>query len=461
MLPAKLTPIEEYFLLDDCPAYPMTVLVRLRLAGRLNPEAFETAVKQVVDRHPLLGARVQVAGETRRWVDCPEWQPHVEWDVDCKDASWPTARYIDVREEPGTRFSVVHREEYDEVIIQAHHCCSDGLGLCRLTEDLLVAYANAYRDLCDHVEGTSSHATRKVNSQRFSRRGMPGMPRWMFMMMLHRSWARFSHCMSILRDSCSQLLPDKTPRPRDQAMDGYPAVRVIRFDQEQTQKIVKASKAKAVTVNSILLRDLFLAIRDWRSELGVNQKDDTLRFCVPVDLRTQRDLDLTVANSISLLFLDRNESQLQCEQSLLDSVQDELHNKARQDFRISFVTMLQVGRHLPGGLKKFLSDRRCWSTCIFSSLGVLFRDVVLPDDDGCLVAGNVRMEQWDLVPPLRDNLGLTICPYTYAGRMSVVFHYDPTRINGEQLAMMLQTYLSRLEKSIGTEQGELCAVQEG
>lgn len=457
MLPAKLTPIEEYFLLDDCPAYPMTVLVRLRLTGRLNRPAFETAVNQVVDRHRLLRAKIHVVGETRRWVECTDWQPHVEWDVDCGEAAWPNAKYIDVSQEPGTRFSVVTRDEYDEVVIQAHHCCTDGLGLCRLTEDLLIAYANAYRDLHAHVPGSQPHATRKVNSRRFSKRGMPGMPRWMFSMMLHRSWARFQHCMVILKNSCSQLLPDQAPRPRDRDPVDYPAVRVIRFDRDQTKKIVCAAKSQQVTVNSVLLRDLFLAIRDWRGELGVNQKEDTLRFCVPVNLRTQRDVDLTVANSISLLFLDRNEEQMECESSLLESIQDELHNQARQDFRISFVTMLGVGRHLPGGLKKFLAKRRCWSTCIFSSLGVLFRDVVLPTEDDCLVAGNVRMDQWDLVPPMRDDLGLTICPYTYAGRMSVVFNYDPTRVNGDQLAMMLRTYLSRLEESTGIEQGELSA----
>ena len=451
MLPAKLTPIEDFFLLEDSPEYLMTVLMRLRLAGRLDRLPFQAAVGEVVAKHPLLQAKIEVVGETKRWVSCPDWQPEVMWDVQCDEAAWPPASYIDIREEPATRISVVQRAEYDEVIVQVHHCCTDATGLIRFTEDLLIAYAQR----CDSNDESLVPAAREVNLQRFPHRGLPGMPRWRFLIMFHRWIARIHDCGKILRRRCSQLLPDKPVEQQSEETTSYPALRIMRFDRETTQKIIGAAKSNGVTVNSILLRDLFLTIRDWREQLGVNRDDDLLRFCVPVNLRTVRDQSLTVANSISLIFMDRNDKQMQSESNLLHSLYDELHNKSRQDLRISFVTMLDVGWRLPVGLKRFITSRSCWSTCLFSSLGVVLRDTILPQEEGLVVAENVRLEQWDLVPPMRDNLGLTVCPYTYAGRMSIVFNYDPTRVNGEQLALMLQTYLSRLESSTGLEQGKL------
>lgn len=454
ILPAKLTPIEEYFLLDDSPAYPMTVLMRLRFAGRLDRTAFEAAVSEVCDRHPLLRARVRVVGESKRWVDCPDWQPSVKWDVDCAAASWPAATFIDIREEPGTRFSVVSRDEYDEVIVQVHHCATDAKGMCRLTEDLLVAYECAVGVLKE-----SPPQQRNIDADRFRRRGMPGLPRWRFTLMIHRWRARWNDCMHIARSRCSQLLPDELRGPVDKPHQPYPAINIIRFDRVQTAKLVDSAKSQKVSVNSVLLRDLFLSIRDWQSKLGVNQQDDTLRICIPVDLRTWRDKELPVANAISLLFMDRAGNQMTSAEELLAGIYEELHGKKRQDLRISFVTMLGVARHLPGGMRRWLDKQRCWSTCIFSSLGILFRDLALPENDDCLVTSGLRLVQWDLIPPMRDNLGLTICPYTYGGRLSIVFNYDPSRMNRNQLSMMLQTYLSRLESSAGLYAGEIASSQ--
>ncbi len=449
MLPAKLTPLEEFFLLEDCRAYPMTVLLRLRLVGRLAREHFQSAVDEVVGKHPLLHARIHVSGESRRWVDCPGWRCDVAWNK-ASGSTWEPTAHIDIRNEPATRITVVRQDEFDEVYVQAHHCCTDATGLIQFTEDVLVAYARRNGNPGEWDPA----AEREIGFHRFSHRGWPIMPRWMFMMMLHRWKARTVDCLKIFRRKCTQLLPDQRSRCRESTTSPHPSLRILRFDRATTRKIIQASKAQSITVNTILLHDLFLAIRDWREQLGVNRENDMLRFCIPVNLRTERDQSLTIANAISLLFMDRNDEQMQSS-DLLESVYHELHDDNRKDLRASFVTMLQIGRRLPGGLKRFLSNGSCWSTCLFSSLGVVLDDVSLPKKDGHLVAGNVQLEQWDLVPPMRDNLGLTVCPYTYAGRMSMVFHYDPTRINGSQLALMLQAYLRQLKTSIGLTEDEL------
>ena len=54
IFPLPLTPFEEYMLTDDRPGCPMTFLFRLRFSGRFRREAFASALRTAVSRHPLL-----------------------------------------------------------------------------------------------------------------------------------------------------------------------------------------------------------------------------------------------------------------------------------------------------------------------------------------------------------------------------------------------------------------------
>ncbi len=443
MLPARMTPIEEYFLVEDCPEFPMTVSIRLRFSGRLERESFDLAVCHVVGRHPLLRAVVDESGGNKIWVECPGWEPKVHWGADCDEGGWPEYSFIDVRKEPGTRIWVVHRDGWDEVVVQVHHCSADALGLCRFTEDLLISYTRFF----EKEEGGSSIQLRKVNSQQFHRRSTPSIPPWMFSLMAHRWHARVKDFLQIVRRKSSELLPSTLSLLQPEAT-ASPCVRILRFDREQTQRIKARSKELQVTVNSILLRDLFLTTQEWREALGVNREDDLLRFCVPVNLRTSDDRDLPVSNVLSLLFLDRRDAEMQDPDALMHGIQRELHATKKKDLRLTFITILAVGRQLPGGLKRWLKTNKCWATCIFSSLGVLFRGTPLTVRDGHLIAGDLTLENWDLVPPMRRKVGLTICPYTYAGRLSIVFNYDRTRMSGDQLSLMLNNFLARIDSSV-------------
>jgi hypothetical protein len=221
----------------------------------------------------------------------------------------------------------------------------------------------------------------------------------------------------------------------------------MRFDRAQTERIVSSSRRSGTTVNSILLRDLYQTIRDWRSRAGFSRRGDRIRFCVPVNLRTKRDHTLPVTNALSLLFLDRDEVEMQCSESLLAGIHDEVHGTGRKDLRMSFVTMLRVSRNLPGGIKRWLDPDKCWATCLFSNLGVLFKDSPVVGNDGQLAAGGLRLESWDLVPPLRNNMGVTVCPYSYAGRLSIVIHYDSSRMDPSQLADIASAYRSNIEQN--------------
>jgi hypothetical protein len=75
-----LTPLEEYFLLEDRPAYPWSFFVRLGLAGCADRQAAEKALRHCVAWHPLLSsiARQQRDGSWI-WQRIENPQPAVRW----------------------------------------------------------------------------------------------------------------------------------------------------------------------------------------------------------------------------------------------------------------------------------------------------------------------------------------------------------------------------------------------
>ena len=58
LFPLHLSPIEIYMLADDHPGHSMSFVVQVRLSGRIEREAFESALDVALDRHPLLRAHI-------------------------------------------------------------------------------------------------------------------------------------------------------------------------------------------------------------------------------------------------------------------------------------------------------------------------------------------------------------------------------------------------------------------
>ena len=70
-LSLPLTTMEEFIYWEDRPAYPWSCFVRLRFSGCLDRAAFESAVRTVLARHPLVGRQSRDGGPgTTAMVRC-------------------------------------------------------------------------------------------------------------------------------------------------------------------------------------------------------------------------------------------------------------------------------------------------------------------------------------------------------------------------------------------------------
>lgn len=445
MLP--LTPFEEYMLCDDRPDYPMTGFFRLRFSGRLEAAALQEALRIAVARHPLTRAKVQRDRRQRPcWVADESYVPTLErWSAD-SGHDYPAAHYLDLSRGAGTRFWLVDRAGAHDLVAQMHHAYADALGMCRFIDDLLVAYAR--------VAGLAADIDfRPLDPDRLPKRNQFGLTYWKLLRMLPKQAVGLLGARQFFMRKSVTLAPPGMAGDLA-ASHHFPTSRTYDFDPEETSRILAAAKRRKVTVNDLLARDLFLAIGTWRERHGVGKPDDWIRFSVPVNLRGPGDDQLSIANVVSLVFLDRKPHEFAAPQTLLESIQYEMQLIKRLQLGFTLIGSLIVARRLPGGVQRVMPGDKCLSTCVFSNLGVIMTETPLPRRDGKLLLGDVTLEGLDFVTPLRPHTAIAFCPYTYAGRLSVMMHHDPRSLTEAQADDLLENYLEQIRRSLEADDRE-------
>jgi hypothetical protein len=162
---------------------------------------------------------------------------------------------------------------------------------------------------------------------------------------------------------------------------------------------------------------------------------------------------MPMANSVSLVFLDRQPGDFSDPDGLLRSIKKQMGRIKRLELQYTFILSLAVSRLLPGGLSRKTRAEECQSTTCLSNLGPVLARTPLPRRDGRIVAGDVELESVDFVIPLRPHVNAALCVYTYAGRLRILMHFDARVLTDEQATDLLGTYIDRLRETTGYQTG--------
>jgi hypothetical protein len=107
------------------------------------------------------------------------------------------------------------------------------------------------------------------------------------------------------------------------------------------------------------------------------------------------------------------------------------------------LTMLQfmrLCRRLPGGLATMLPENECMATTSLSNFGELTYSMKLPECDGRLVAGNVALTCFDVLPSIRPLTTAAFGVTSYERRLSLAVHCDPYKFSPAGAQQLLGTY---------------------
>jgi NRPS condensation-like uncharacterized protein len=447
LFPLRLSDFEYYMFRDDRPAYPMIIVVTVRVSGQLLREPFAQSLQELVADHPLLRSRIAASAESD-WCWVPietpgeilEWQP-----IAAADTFVLPNRRIDIRTEAGIHVLVAAGEERSQVVLYLHHACCDGLAALQLVGELFARYGQQTADpagrrpeferpdpsvllLRDNYEVGDAAAIRQKRS-------------------LRRVIGKV--CRLLLRKPVRIEIEAGlgAMQGRAQPTSEEPAAIQSRTLSKSTYRALRAwSTRQGVSVNDVFLREMILHVREWNRQAGVPLRKRWVRVAVPLSMRTSRHERMPAANVVSYALVTRNEADCSHSDTMLKSIRQQTSDVLFNREGIVCLKLFQVLRRIPGAMSLFLNLKPVLSSIVLANVGDVRRRFSgrFPLQNGRWVAGNVVIENIHGVAPVRPNTRAAMSIGDYAGELSISLRTDRLALTAEASERFLQGYLHRL-----------------
>lgn len=440
----RLTPFEEYMLLDSRPAYPMSCFLKLTFRGLPDLETLERALPAVLERHPLLLCR---AAEDRRggfYWETSETSIEIRRAPPSPDRFFPSSPGIDLLRFPALKIAFRDEPEGGSLVFELHHSACDAAGAERFIGDLLLEYSV----LRGGLGGRSPREP--VDPALLPRRADFRMSAGELLRNIPGYLRGLPRVVKFLR---SRVLPLSTGpaslqtagSPSSEPASEFPAVLARRFDTETTAALLQRARQRGVTINDLLLQATFLAMRQWQRSQGetdAENRQGVLRIAVPMNLRTEQHRLTPAANIVSMVFMDRQPGDISDDEAFLAGVHGEMEYIKRRKLGLTFLRGLSIYRRFFGSLSKMVDQDRSWTTATVSNLGPIFRDLPFPrSDDALQIEDGLELVAVDSVPPIRHLSALGLCVLTFAGRMTIDMQYDTAALTPEQADLYFDLFL--------------------
>lgn len=423
---------------DDYPAYPWNIVFRLPFAGRLEREPLEKAIQTVTSRHPISTARVRKGWTQRVYWESPGTNsapPPLHWN-DKEFGTTPTLSALQPAQGESLELFVRTREDESELWVHVHHLAADGGGMLLMIDELLQVYAA-------NVAGRPVDLP-SLDPHRLKNRGKNGLSAFGLLRLMPKLCVGLKGIRQFLQRRPVPIVPHE-PTPRDQPTPrDFPLLRTHTLTADETTALRDHARTVGVTLNDLLLRDLFLALHAQRRRRGLNG-DDWLRLAVPLDMRTPADAAMPAANIVSMIFLDRRPSDTDDPAALLRSVQDEMQLIKRNHLGLIYLLVLGFTDLLPNVMQWLAGRQKFTCSTAFSNLMRPFENSPLPRDDaGYLRVGAATLRSLEFYPPLRPYTCVTYAAATYSGRLTLNMAADPRVLSPTDADDLLGEYVARV-----------------
>ena len=437
ILPLHLSAADMLWLAQDLPDYPSTFVISLELSGHIDRPSWESAIAEGLDRHPLLRAFIRPAkGGVPCWVAAPSSLPPIDWSVEGAPITCPSGQAIDLAHETGLRIWIRMDTDSARVLFQFHHACCDGTGAYRFIGDLLACYgAKTARTSQAPILSPVQFSMLRARSERILDRVPIGLRAGSAL-----AWKIFTRLPA----------PLAAPRAakRNERHSEFPGFMSRSLDRETTESLRGVAVEQSVTLNDLLIRDLFFAMHTW------NQRQDSidrnrLRIMMPTDMRAAEDCEMPAANLTSYTFLSRDVRHWGTPTELLTSIQAETAQIKRERLGTKFMSSVSWAARR-AKLLRFLAARNvCLASAVLSNAGDPSRRFTakFTRESGRIVAGNLVLEGITGVPPLRPKTRATFSVAQYNRRLTVSVGCDPSCFSMADTEALLNIYVDHLLES--------------
>jgi hypothetical protein len=205
-----------------------------------------------------------------------------------------------------------------------------------------------------------------------------------------------------------------------------------------------------VTVNDLLLRDLFLAMLAWNEQHRPGRPGRWLQVNMPINMRNRLKNPMPAANKMSYAFLARRTRDIADPKALLDGIRRETGFIKQWGLGIYFLAGLSWALKIPGAVPRMVAGKRCFATAVLTNLGDFRRRMVasFPRVRGRLMIGDLVLERIRVVAPIRPRTHASFAVITYADELNIDVRCDPKRFSLTASRRLLDLYVHFIKRSL-------------
>lgn len=450
-----LTAFEKYMVQDSHPGYEMTILMEWAFRGRINRELLVEAYNRVTKFEPLFRSILVKKGS------------QMYWDVDDKhlvSISFETSDNS-IEENEGTRYmislnpeersgQIIIREFTDGVAfdVYVHHAIGDGIGIHQFFSNWMKEY-----DLLLHGQTDTSALNFHPDVDLFPRREE--------IHFVPKEKMSFSTkfrdvCQGISKFFAHRVLPmlKEDNIDKSKLSDSFPMY-WRRFGQDFFLKYKAKAKSLGASVNTLMMRDMYIALRKWIEKYPVDNKpierqNRWFRMLVPINIRTDFHRTAPCANIVGYLFIDKKPVECDRSESLIQSIQKIIVKCKNFNSGSTFIKSIQFLGKIPGVMSLMTSDKKCHCSVILSTVGNVCKSSHQEDyrtnDDIRIEHDQYPLQLFRMLgaPPTRPHTPISIGVMQRQGEAFISCRYDLNTITDQTMLEFYNMFVDEMMKSI-------------
>ncbi|MFT5523172.1 MAG: NRPS condensation-like uncharacterized protein [Pirellulaceae bacterium] len=436
-------------LADERDGYPMSFRVCVTLEGPIDRSRFHAAVRGGEALQPLLQAVIEPIGcSSFQWIYSGPGNIGIRWHNEVIDFDAPQP--IDLTRESGIRIHLHTSSESTQLLLLAHHGCVDAIGAVEFLTIVLDMYrkspqSNDADALGNDADALGNDADALGNDDLISLLKQRGrlLPKRKQEESQNRITDLARETLRVIANPPSPLIATSQPIATEQRLHTKPFGDILTdtFNQNEVEILKGLARIEGVSVNDLLLRDLFCTMQQWNQQRQAH-KETRLRITIPVNMRPPLKTNIC-ANVLSYCFVTRTAKECQNPEELLRGIHRETTAIKRDQLGTHLLYALDLVRKISGGMQLVLRNP-CISTTVLSNLGDISN--VCPQLES--LANELTVKSFTFIPPVRPGTRAVFAVSTFRGSLSISLTTDPHYFDANDAEELQQQFLAKIKTSM-------------
>ncbi|MEM9941076.1 MAG: hypothetical protein AAF939_05765 [Planctomycetota bacterium] len=433
--PIKLKAFEEYFLHNRLGNNPALFTVKLGFNQPLQKNLVQQTHQIICNRHPFSKCIVESRAGQPVWVE--KGISPVKWEENSVSEASVSLDCRSITKEPGIRVfactGVQETPSRGSLLFLVHHVAIDGIGMAQWLNDWLRCYRKLQNSSFDA-------ASKKFPPLQVSL--LRCQPQVQFREWLRLLPAQWKSVRSAYRVMTRKVIPLSSSKIEDG--DSRPILLETEFDARTSTQLKQAANNNRVSLNTLLVRDLFIAVDAWQQKR--NEEPDSppgyVRMVIPINERDRAYRKQAACNHCTMISLDRTRQDIDAPEELLRTIDHELG--VIRDWRLSLNCwrFLELFRRLPGGLEKRLNSSQVSATISFTNIGRFLPRLTTQKEAD--TGNQIGFDQIVIYPPLAHGLMGAFAAINFKNRLKISARLDSNFIAPASAQQLMMDFKNQL-----------------